>query len=187
MTRSVARNHPLAILYQPRRTVQGLLERKAGHGLAVSIAVLFGVVQSLRAVLFSGGGNPVLLLVAGAVVGLAGLYFFAWLLRNFARWFGGHAEQWEVRLALGLGLLPWTLLFGLLPLLLVRVGDAAAAQTYYPLFMVGLVYGYVILLLGLSSALRLTVLKTFFCLVVATLVSIFPLTLVAQLIFGPAT
>jgi hypothetical protein len=51
------------------------------------------------------------------------------------------------------------------------------------------VYGYVIILLSLSAALRMSVLKTFLCLVVTIIVSLFPLTLLAQFLvklFGSA-
>jgi hypothetical protein len=54
--------------------------------------------------------------------------------------------------------------------------------SYAPVFFVVFVYGYVIILLALSAALRLSALKTFLCLVVTVLVSLFPLTLFAQLL-----
>jgi len=42
----------------------------------------------------------------------------------------------------------------------------------------------VVLLAALSSALRLSFMGTFFCFVVTTLVSLFPLTLILQLVTG---
>jgi hypothetical protein len=61
--------------------------------------------------------------------------------------------------------------------------------SFAPVFFCVFFYGYVIILLSLSAALRLSVLKTFFCLAVTIIVSLFPLTLCAQLLvtlFGSA-
>ena len=118
------------------------------------------------------------------------MYLFGWLARNFGRWFGADTTQKETRTALGFGLLPWTLLSVVLSFMLAVQVDAEQIVRYAPFFFVIFVYGYVIILLSLSAALRLSVFKTFLCLVVTVLVSLFPLTLLAQLLAklfaGPA-
>ena len=100
--------------------------------------------------------------------------------RNFGRWFGAKAEQKDTRTALGFGLLPWTVLSVVISFMIGAQMDPEVIVSYAPLFFVVFVYGYVIILLGLSAALRISVLKTFLCLVVTVLVSLFPLTLLAQ-------
>lgn len=162
--------------------MRGLLDQSKGHAAAVTIAASFGVVQSGRFFLATEAAS-VGILICGAVAGIFGLYLFAWLSRNFGRWFGAvDPKQRDLRTAIGLGLLPWTLLFAALMPLLSSGEEPEAIAGLYPVFFVFLIYGYTILLLSLSAALRISVLKTFLCLAVTVLVSLFPLTLVAQLL-----
>lgn len=169
----------LTLWFKPSQTVRSMLETGHGHGIALLIAALFGFVQAIPFLLGQDSGG-VGFFVGGAVFGLIGLYLFAWLLRNFGRWFGAQAKVREVRGALGLSLLPWLVLFGALFGLRQSLGSEAI-QSYYLLFFLGFVYGYAVILLCLSAALRLSVLKTFLCLVVTFLVSVFPITLFLQL------
>ena len=181
MTES-SRSSPLVTLwYKPGETLQGLIATGKGRSGALVIAAVFGLVQVLPTYLAKEGPSLGLLLLS-AFAAVAGLYLFSWLLRNFARWFGGGAALVDVRTALGWGLLPWTALFGLL-LLLVTTANGDARQLF-PLFFAAILYGFVILLYTLSTALRLSFMKTFFCLLLTFLVSIFPLTLVLQLFLG---
>lgn len=167
--------------YKPGQTMQGLIKSGAGHRLALVVAMLFGMVQAGRFYIANAEAGSMYYIV-GALAGLAGLFLFSWLLRNFGRWFSGQATVREVRVALGLGLMPWLLLFTVLIFVLGEHADPAALANYYWLFFVGFMYGYVILLLSLATALRLSVLKTFLCLIVTTLVSLFPLTLLMQIV-----
>jgi len=171
----------LTLWYKPGQTMQGLIESGGGHRLAILAAMLFGLVQADRFYLTNPEAG-ITYYVIGALAGLVGLYLFAWLLRNFSRWFGGQAAMREVRVAIGLGLLPWLLLFTALIFVLGGQADAESLANYYWLFFLGFLYGYVILLLSLAAALRLSVLKTFLCLIVTSLVSLFPLTLLIQLV-----
>ncbi len=183
MTQTTPQPYALKFWYKPGTVVRALIEAGQGHGFALFVAVAFGIVQA--GPFYLAPEHPrISMLLAGAVLGFCGLYLFSWLLRNFGRWFGSEAKLAEVRTALGLGLLPWVLLFaGFMPTL-VAGSDAAAAARFFPVFVVGLVYGYVVLLLSLSAALRISVLKTFLCLVVTLLVSLFPLTFVGQLLYN---
>ncbi|WPJ95455.1 YIP1 family protein [Coraliomargarita algicola] len=181
MTEQTNPFYVLTFWYKPGQTMQGLIKSGAGHRLALVLAMLFGLVQADRFYLTNPDAG-ITYYVIGALAGLLGLYLFAWLLRNFGRWFGGQAAQREVRVAIGLGLLPWLLLFTALIFVLGSQQDAAALANYYWLFFLGFLYGYVILLLSLAAALRLSVLKTFLCLIVTFLVSLFPLTLFIQLV-----
>lgn len=181
------RTNPLYVLtlwYKPGQTMQGLIESGRGHRLALAVAVVFGFVQAARFYIANPDAGYGYYAV-GSLAGLAGLYLFAWLLRNFGRWFGGQATLREVRVAVGLGLFPWLFLFLALVFVLEESADAASLANYYWLFFLGLLYGYVILLLSLATALRLSVLKTFLCLIVTGLVSLFPLRLLIQ-ILAPA-
>ncbi len=161
--------------------MQGLIKNGQGHRLALVVALFFGLVQAGRFYISNSEAGTAYFVV-GSLAGLFGLYLFAWLLRNFGRWFGGQASQRDVRVALGWGLLPWLLLFLALIFVLGGVADPEALTNYYWLFFLGFLYGYVILLLSLAAALNLSALKTFLCLIVTCLVSIFPLTMLIQVL-----
>jgi hypothetical protein len=176
--------YQLMLWYKPSSSMRGLLDESKGHLAAVIIAAVFGVVQGGRFFLAAEAAS-VGILLGGAIAGFTGLYLFGWLLRNFGRWFGAvDPKQRDLRTAIGLSLLPWTLLFAALIPLLSSGEGAEAISGFYPVFFVFLIYGYVILLLSLTAALGISVLKTFLCLVVTFLVSFFPLTLLAQILVG---
>ena len=155
--------------------MQGLIESRQGHGFAICVALIFGGTQAGRYYVSAENAGTGIFLVGG-LAGLLALYLFAWLLRNFGRWFGGQASLREVRVGFGWGLMPWTLLFLFLTAALAVSGDPAFLANFYWIFFIGFIYGYAVLLSSLSVALRLSIWKTFFCLVVAVLVSVFPLT-----------
>lgn len=173
--------YPLTIWYQPARTVRSLADSGRGHGLALVVAALFGFVVAMRIFfgLESGGAQYFLF---GAGFGVFALYLFSWLLRNFGRWFGADAKVRDVRTGLGLSLMPWLLLFTVL-FLLAQLYGAQSVEQYFGVFFVCLVYGFTIILLSLAAALRLNVLKTMLCLIVTLIFSLFPLTLMLQLLF----
>jgi hypothetical protein len=168
--------------YKPRQAMQGLIEAGRGHGAGLAVAAGFGAVQALPVYLMPDTEGPLVLLL-GALAGVGGLYLFAWLLRNFGRWFGGQASLRAVRTALGCSLLPWLVLFAVLFGALQGYERETVAQ-YYWIFFLGFLYGYVVVLLGLSAALQLSVVKTFLCLIVTALVSLFPLTFALQVLIG---
>lgn len=165
-----------------------ILDSGTGHSSAVMIAAFFGAVQSGQSARAAENIGP-LPFVFGGLAGVIGLYLFGWLTRNFGRWFGAQAEQKDTRTALGFGLLPWTLLSVVLSFMIGAQIEVEVIASYAPVFFAVFVYGYVIILLSLSAALRLSVLKTFLCLIVTAVVSLFPLTLLAQFLvnlFGSA-
>ena len=168
------------VFVTPRPAVRALRGDRRAHAVAMAAGAAFGLLQSGRAYL---AGADMRVFVFGAAAGLGGLFLFALLLRNFGRWFGATAEVAEVRTALGLGLLPWTLLF---LVLLPWLGgmDAEAGERVYPFFFAGLVYGYAVLLLAAAEGLGFGVLKTFWCLLATGLVCLFPATLVLRLAAG---
>ncbi|MEM8868026.1 MAG: hypothetical protein AAGC73_07130 [Verrucomicrobiota bacterium] len=187
MTQATQGFFAVTLWYKPGRTMQGLIEQDKGHGCAVLLAAIFGIVQSWR-FYAADDSQGLVVLGLGALVGVGALFFFAWLLRNFSRWFGASVPIRHVRLALGLSLLPWTLMFAVLIGMLGQAPDASAIAGYFPVFFAVFLYGYILLLLSLSSVLNLSFLKTFLCLVITTLVSFFPITLILQLMVGvPAT
>lgn len=172
----------LTLWYKPRPTLQGLIETDRGQRMAWVLVALFGSLQTASAM--RGREEPgVLFFLAGPAVALLLWVLLAWLLRNFGRWFGAQAEQGHLRLALGWGLLPWLITFALFALALVQVAPEQLAGLF-PLFFAGFLYGYVILLLCVQTALRLSFVKSFLCLAVTCLFSFFPLTLIAQLLLG---
>ena len=174
----------LTLWYKPARTLQGLIQSGRGDTAALGITALFGLVQSFAVYRADPEAGPAVLLL-GPLVALGLLFLFAWLLRNFGRWFGAAAQVPHLRLALGWGLLPWLLAFGLLAVMSGRIDDPEALAGLFRYFFIPFLYGYVVLLLCLQVALQISFLKTFLCLLVTCLVSLFPLTLLAQLLLGP--
>jgi len=174
------------IWYQPRVAVRELIASgRAGHGVALVISSVFGVLQAARFYL-SVETPRIYFLFIGALVGIVALFLFSWLLRNFGRWFGATASLAEVRTAVGCSLMPWTFLFGVFVFALFVVSDAAVVSRFYFLFFVGLVYGYIVLLLSIASALQLSIMKAFMCLVVTILFSLFPITMLIQFLSNTA-
>ncbi len=160
--------------------MQTLIENGRGHRAALIVAIASGMIQALP-VYSSNESLGVSVYLIGALVGFFGLYLFAWLLRNFGRWFGAQASLREVRTGMGLGLMPWLLCFLVLFLFRQNFGSSAVGQ-YFWLFFVPLVYGYIIVILSLTAVLRLTLLKTFLCLVLTIIFSLFPLTFLFQVL-----
>ena len=173
----------LTLWYRPVYSMSCLLSAGKGHFMALMVAAFFGVVQSSRLVFLQT--EPIFLyLLAGGLAGIMCLYLFGWLVRNFGRWFGADATQRDVRVALGLGMLPWMLAFAIIAILLyIGVSDVMIAE-YASVISVIFVYSCIILVLSLSVALQISVIKTFICLVVTVLFSVFPLTLLAQVLTG---
>ena len=169
------RHYLLALWYRPGTTIRELAAGGRGHAAACVVAALLGGFLSLR-LRFGTGGEPAWLLLyfsAGLAGGMAGLFFLALLVRNFGRWFGGQAELRTVRTALGLGLLPWTLLSGLLLAALYSGVDAAAATALLPVFFAVFLYGYVLLLLTTMAALGLGAIRATLTLAISSVVAFF--------------
>lgn len=179
-------SHTTALLkfwIQPAASTRTLLAADAGHGPAVIMAACFGSVQSAR--LYVVAEQPSLMtFLYGALCGILGLFLFGLFFRVSGRLFKVEPKPKAVRTSLGLGLLPWTLAFLALIYMVQSSEDAAALAKLYPLFFVFFLYGYTLLILSLSVSLGLGLWKTFVCIAVTFIGSLFPLTLIAQLIFG---
>ena len=180
MTEQINLLYVFTLWYKPGKTMQDLIEKGRGHRAALIVAIVFGMIQALP--VYSSEANLGLsVLLIGASLGFFGLYFFAWLLRNFGRWFGAQASLREVRTGLGLALMPWLLCF-LILFHLRQNFDSSVVGQYFLLFFILLVYGYIVFILSLTTVLRLTPLKTFLCLVITIIFSLFPLILLYQLL-----
>ena len=172
----------LTFWYNPVRSMRQLLDLRQGHSWALAVAALFGMIQFSRLLPVTSNALARYLVFYG-LVGVTCLFLFGWLIRNFGRWFGVDAAQREIRTALGLGILPWTILFAVLSLMLGSgFAPESVANRYALIVPILLIYGFYILILSLMAALRLSVIKTFLCLTVTILFSVFPLTLLAQLL-----
>ena len=134
----------LSIWYQPSRTLRGLRKSGAGHGAALLVAGVFGFFNSAR-IYLGAEEKSFLWLFLGVFIGIGMLYLMAQLVRNFSRWFGGQANCRIVRVGLGLSLLPWTLLSGVLLYLLMVETNAERLQALLPVIMIGFIYGFIIL------------------------------------------
>lgn len=159
------------------------METAQGHTAALVVAALFGAVQSGMVYLRAEAPNPVTFLW-GALAGVVVLYFLGLFFRVTGKLFKADPQPRQVRTALGLSLLPWTLIFTFVFVFSLNGGDPNVLAKWFPALFVPFLYGYTVLLLSLSAALGLNLWKTFFCVAVTFIGSLFPLTLVAQLIFG---
>ncbi len=183
MTDHMDTHYLITIWYKPVSTMRSLLASGGGHGVACGIAGLLGVFLAYR--LSSGSVSEIPGLFAypfGLVGGIAGLYFFAMLVRNFGRWFGGQSNLRFVRTAMGLGLLPWMLLAGLLSATLFSSMEASSVSVLLPAFFVLFLYGYVLLLIVAMNALGLGALQTTLVLALSMVVTFFLVNTVAQLL-----
>ena len=187
MRQTIQQSYLLKLWYKPFSSMQGLIAsgRKDGcsykqpQRISLLAAACFGVIQSLP--LISSQSQPYFwLLSLAALFGIAGLYWMAWLLRNFGRWFGATSDLSELRMAFGLGLIPWTVVFCLLFIFIQSAQQVESVQGFFPLFFAGFIYGFVILLLCLRAVLEVTVIKTFMCIAIAFAVSLFPFTFIIQ-------
>lgn len=174
----------LTLWYKPGSTMRGVIASGKGHGVAVTVAALFGVFQMAPIYVRAGAESFGPFAFSGAVAGLVCLYFMAMLARNFARWFGGGGELQQVRVALGIALSPWTLVFAALAVVLLGSSDAEAAAGVFPVFAIGFIYGWVILLLSMSTALGITPLRTFGVLALTFVVAFFFISFVATAVLG---
>ena len=180
MTKQINPLYVCTLWYKPGKTMQGLIEKGRGHRSALTVATASGMMQALP-VYYSDESMSEFVFLIGAAIGFSGLYLLAWLLRNFGRWFGAQASLREVRTGLGLGLMPWLLCFLILFLFRQNFGSSAVGQLSWLLFLT-LLNVYIIIIISLTAALRLTPLKTFLCLVLTIIFSLFPLTLLFQLL-----
>lgn len=115
--------------------MRAMLDAGQGHSAAVLITAFFGAVQSGRLAMEQAEPGP-LPFVLGGLAGVVGLYLFGWLTRNFGRWFGAEAAQRDTRTAIGLGLLPWTLLSMVLSFMVGAEMDPEVIVSYAPIFFV---------------------------------------------------
>lgn len=174
----------LTIWYRPANTMREVIASGKGHGLAVAIAAIFGMLQMARPFVAMEAESFGPFALVGAVGGVFALYFVSMLARNFARWFGGSAELKVVRTAFGLSLLPWTMLWTILFVVLMSGEAPANAEQIYPIFIGLFIYGYVIMLLALSTALNLSALRAFGCLVLSAVVAFFILNMLAVVVMS---
>ena len=189
MRQTIQQSYLLKLWYKPFVSMQGLIAsgRKDGYSykqaqcVSLVVAACFGVIQSLP-LMGPQSGSYFWLLPVAALIGLAGVYWMAWLVRNFGRWFGAAADLRDLRTALGLGLMPWSAVFCLLFLFIQSSRQVESVQGFFLLFFAGFIYGFVILLLCLRAALEVSVVKTFMCIMIAFAVSIFPFTFIIQVL-----
>ena len=132
----------------------------------------------------TGGGLIPLKVIIGGILGLGVFYIFALALKTFGRWFGAKVESKEVRTGLGIGLIPWTVLFLVFFVLMALVDPRLIISKFFPFFFVGFIYGFTILLIALSKTLKIGFLKTFLLFILAYATTFFPLLTLVRLYFG---
>ena len=167
------------------------------HTFALRVAFLFSALQSIPIVMstglidpesgaegMTGGGLIPLKVIIGGILGLGVFYIFALALKTFGRWFGAKVESKEVRIGLGIGLIPWTVLFLVFFVSMALVDPRLIISKFFPFFFVGFIYGFTILLIALSKTLKIGFLKTFLLFILAYATTFFPLLTLVRLYFG---
>ena len=187
----------LQIFYRPGLYIEEMLSEAKTHTLALRVAFLFSALQSIPIVMstglidpesgaegMTGGGLIPLKVIIGGILGLGVFYIFALALKTFGRWFGAKVESKEVRTGLGIGLIPWTVLFLVFFVSMALVDPRLIISKFFPFFFVGFIYGFTILLIALSKTLKIGFLKTFLLFILAYATTFFPLLTLVRLYFG---
>ena len=170
------------ILYRPGAVIEELPLNTKDRNFALRVAYLFFMVQSFPFVLnynLFGINSVPLEVLLGGLIGMGVFYLLSLAIMVFSRWFGADAQLLQIQSALGLGLLPWTLLFIVIYILLTL---APAVAPF--LFLLGLIYGFTILLIALNKVLKISVLKTYLTFFISVAAVFFPLLMVFKLILG---
>ena len=187
----------LQIFYRPGLLIQEIVHQSKTHTFALRVAFLFGALQSIPIIMstglvdpetgaegISGGGFIPLKVIIGGILGLGVFYIFALALKTFGRWFGAKVESKEVRTALGIGIIPWTVLFLIFFASITLVHPRLILSQFFPFFFIGFIYGFTILLIALSKTLNIGFLKTFLLFIFAYATTFFPLLTLVRLYFG---
>lgn len=178
----------LQIFYRPGLFIEEVLSQTKTHTFALRVAFLFSALQSIPIVMstglidpdsgaegMTGGGLIPLIVIIGGILGLGVFYIFALALKTFGRWFGAKVESKEVRTGLGIGLIPWTVLFLVFFVSMALVDPRLIISKFFPFFFVGFIYGFTILLIALSKTLKIGFLKTFLLFILAYATTFFPI------------
>ena len=187
----------LQIFYRPGLFIEEVLSQTKTHTFALRVAFLFSALQSIPIVMstglidpesgaegMTGGGLIPLKVIIGGILGLGVFYIFALALKTFGRWLGAKVESKEVRTGLGIGLIPWTVLFLVFFVSMALVDPRLIISKFFPFFFVGFIYGFTILLIALSKTLKIGFLKTFLLFILAYATTFFPLLTLVRLYFG---
>ena len=187
----------LQIFYRPGLFIEEVLSQTKTHTFALRVAFLFSALQSIPIVMstglidpdsgaegMTGGGLIPLKVIIGGILGLGVFYIFALALKTFGRWFGAKVESKEVRTGLGIGLIPWTVLFLVFFVSMALVDPRLIISKFFPFFFVGFIYGFTILLIALSKTLKIGFLKTFLLFILADATTFFPLLTLVRLYFS---
>jgi hypothetical protein len=187
----------LQIFYRPGLFIEEIVHQAKTHTFALRVAFLFSALQSIPIIMstglidpesgaegISGGGFIPLKVIIGGILGLGIFYIFALALKTFGRWFGAKVESKAVRTALGVGIIPWTVLFLIFFVSITLVDPRLILSQFFPFFFVGFIYGFTILLIALSKTLKIEFLKTFLLFILAYATTFFPLLTLVRLYFG---
>lgn len=172
----------LQILYRPGALIEELPLNTKNRNFALRVAYFFFMVQSFPFVLnynLFGIDSVPLEVLLGGLIGMGVFYLLSLAIKVFSRWFGADAELTQIQSALGLGLLPWTVLF-IIIYLLIYLAPAVAPF----LFLLGLIYGFTILLIALNKVLKISVLKTYLTFFISVAAVFFPLLMVLKFVLG---
>lgn len=188
----------LSIWLQPRRTVQGIVDRDPEY-LVLPLAMASGVSEALSKAssrnLGDQVGLPVLLgicVFVGVVSGLIGLFLFGFLLRVAGKWLGGRGSSEHLRTAIAWAAVPTVVALLLwIPEFAVFGRDLFSAYTpnidAHPFLLLGFalleivlgIWGLVILVKGVAQVHGFSAWRGLFTVVVAVLLIAVPVVALA--------
>ena len=181
----------LQIFYKPGSCIENLMNSERAHSIAQLVVFLFSAIQSLPYWMAQVVGTENVpasntipfKVIAGGLIGLGVFYLFAFFLRNFGRWFGAQASVKAIRTGLGIALIPWTVLFALFFLALGAFGPKGVFQQF-PLFFMGFIYGFTIVMIAMSKVFKVGALKSFLILLFTFFVTLWPMNQIFKMVLS---
>lgn len=192
------RNPWLSIWLEPRRTVQGIVDRDPEY-LVLPLAMASGVSEALSKASSKNLGDqvglPLLLgicVFGGVISGLIGLFLFGFLLRVSGKWLGGTGSSAHLRTAIAWAAVPTVVALGLwIPEFAVFGRDLFSAYTptidAHPFALLGFalveivlgIWGLVILVKGVAQVHGFSSWRALSAVVVAVLLIAVPIVALA--------
>ena len=179
------------IFYKPSTCTLNAIKNEKAHAFSLLVVFLFSAIQSLpywmsqmmESETMPADNTIPFKVLAGGVIGMGIFYLFSFFLRNFGRWFGAQASLQAIRTGLGISLIPWTVLFSLFFLALGALGPKAVMQQF-PLFFLGFIYGFTIILIAMSKVFNVSAFKTFLILLFTFFVTLWPINQVFKMLLS---
>lgn len=194
----------LSMMVNPRATIRSIVNDKFKTSVAISFAILVGIIASFTYSIFESFGDTRTFsyivpfsLIFGSFVGIISIYFFGGLLELTANWFGGTANSKDDRTAIIWGCIPFIMINTIVIILAISIFgiDIFTSQMSYVssthllvgiyliifvAYIVGVVWSFFLILNTVSEVNDFSMGKGFISLILAG----FLFTMICRLIFN---